>query len=240
MLNIAKIYEDEYILALDKPSGIAVNRSDTMKDPTIQDYLENELGMKIDPIVEETETEDEYPSEFSSRTGIVHRLDKDTSGVLLIAKTEEVFKDLIRQFKERETKKEYIALVHGKVAYELFEIDAPIKRNPTSPMKMGIVADGKEAFTSFERLKVITIGEKKYTLLRAIPKTGRTHQIRVHLTAADHTIAHDPIYCTQKVFEEDTQEFSRLMLHAQRLFCVHPVTNEELVLESPLPIEFDM
>ncbi len=226
--EIKKIYEDENIIIIDKPSGLVVNRSNTYSDRTLQDIIE-EKYIDITKFNEE---------EFTSRSGIVHRLDKDTSGILVISKNIESFKFLQKQFKERNIYKEYVAIVHGRIDDEIIEIDAPLSRNPKRPLKIAVVSSGRNAFTKIERVKVTQIDNEFYTTVKAFPKTGRTHQIRVHLSAIGHPIVGDVIYCTKKLLEKDEKSFGRLMLHARYLGFLDPKTQKFKTFESPLPTSF--
>lgn len=233
MFNIKKIYEDEYVLVLSKPYGLTVNRSKTEKRETLQDIIEKEYG-SFSP---------NEGSEFSERSGIVHRLDKDTSGLIIIAKDLESFSFLQEQFKNREIKKEYICLVFGEVKDDLFEVNAPIKRSLKNRIKFAVVKEGKNAKTAFERINLITLnsvsGPVTLTFLKAMPHTGRTHQIRVHLLALNNPIVGDKTYSSlfqnKKALELG---YKRLMLHALKLGFYHPKTKIWLELEDSLPDDF--
>ena len=228
--KITKIYENDDYVVIDKPAGLVVNRSNTNATETLQDMLEEES----DTYQTATETD------FSSRAGIVHRLDKDTSGVLVVAKNEETFLNLQKQFKERQTKKEYLAIVYGQIADFIIDIDAPIRRNPSNPLKLAIVADGKPSQTHIERVKNFGIGQNMYCLLKVYPKTGRTHQIRVHLTALNHPIVGDHIYASKNLLMNSSTDFSRLMLHAKSLSFLDPKTAQPVEYVSPPPLEFEV
>ena len=230
--EIVKIYEDEDILVLDKPSGLVVNRSVTSKSETLQDILEKDYSF------ESSEVTDELLDDFSERSGIVHRLDKDTSGVLVVAKNKHSFIKLISQFKERKAVKEYLGVLCGKIDDEIIEIDAPLKRNPKSPLKFAVVEGGKDAFTRFEKVKDVNLDGKDYTLMKIFPKTGRTHQIRVHSAAMGHAIAGDSIYCSTVLLETSLNHFGRLMLHAEKLAFYHPKTGIFIEFVSQVPKEF--
>jgi 23S rRNA pseudouridine1911/1915/1917 synthase len=232
--EIKKIYEDGDILVLDKPSGLVVNRSVTSKSETLQDILEKEYSFESEEMVEDT-TDD-----FSERSGIVHRLDKDTSGILVVAKSKKAFQNLISQFKERETNKEYLAILCRKIDDEIIEVDAPLKRNPKSPLKFAVVEGGKDAFTRFERIKTVNLDGNDYTLMKVYPKTGRTHQIRVHAAATGHPIAGDVIYCSMILLESSLNYFGRLMLHAHKLSFYHPKTGNFIEFTSKTPPEFSL
>ena len=222
MHDLDILYEDSYILVLNKPSGVVVNKSDTSSDITIQDKIAGYI------------VADDEESEFFQRGGIVHRIDKDTSGVLLIAKDIGSFKRLQKQFKRREVTKEYIAVVHGEIKDDMFEVNAPIKRNPSNRLKYAIVEGGKEAVTRFEKLKTIN----NLTVLKCFPKTGRTHQIRVHLTALGHPIIMDTLYSNVLQLSEAKEKFPRMLLHATKITIKHPQSGEMVTFEAPLPAEF--
>ena len=222
MHDLDILYEDSYILVLNKPSGVVVNKSDTSSDITIQDKIAGYI------------VADDEESEFFQRGGIVHRIDKDTSGVLLIAKDIGSFKRLQKQFKRREVTKEYVAVVHGEIKDDMFEVNAPIKRNPSNRLKYAIVEGGKEAVTRFEKLKTIN----NLTVLKCFPKTGRTHQIRIHLTALGHPIIMDTLYSNVLQLSEAKEKFPRMLLHATKITIKHPQSGEMVTFEAPLPAEF--
>ena len=224
------IFEDESLLVINKPYGDVVNKSDSAaKVYTVQNFAESKV--KKVPGAEE----------FNDRGGIVHRLDKDTSGVLVIAKTPEAFEKLKNQFKERKTVKKYLALVHGKVEPESGTIDAPIERSPFNRMHFGVFPGGREAQTDYKSLKMLKLlkglKEEFFTLLEVEPKTGRTHQIRVHMKYIGHPIVADPIYGGRKQVRDDLKWCLRLFLHATSLEIVHPVSGEKMKFEAKFPEE---
>jgi len=251
-MNIKIIYEDDYLLVIDKPSGITVNRSDTTKEEeTVQDWAEGYLKIpnpksqipnKSQIQNSNTQTNLELGAldlEFTSRAGIVHRLDKETSGILLIAKTPEVFADLQRQFKERKVEKKYIALVHGKVVPEVGEINVPVGRLSFNRKRFGVVAGGREAVTKYKVLGIKYLGKETLNLLELYPKTGRTHQIRVHLKYFNHPVFSDALYAGRKTARNDRKVLSRLFLHAAGISFTHPIENKIIKLESLFPKELD-
>ncbi len=201
-VNPQIIFEDESMLVIDKPYGVVVNKADTTAGfETIQDWAETKVS------------KDAFDEEFNSRGGIVHRLDKDTSGVLVIAKTSEAFQKLKSQFKERETGKKYITLVHGILESPVGTIDAPIERSPFNRMHFGVFPGGREAQTDYKVIQKF----KEYSLVEVKPKTGRTHQIRVHMKYIGHPIVSDPIYGGRKQSKKDLEVSPRLFLHAAEL-----------------------
>ncbi len=227
--QIKVVFENENFIVFNKPSGLIVNRSQTVKDSTLQDYLDENIEMDSD---------DDTESEYNKRNGIVHRLDKATSGIILVAKNEVYFTYLQSLFKERKIKKEYLAVVLGKVEEERFEIDAPIGRNPKSRFKYAIVRGEKESQTFFEREKVVTEGDLNFTSLRCYPKTGRTHQIRVHLAAYGFPILGDNTYSSHKDSEMyEKIGINRLMLHSKSV-TFNSMDGEDFSFECETPEEF--
>jgi 23S rRNA pseudouridine1911/1915/1917 synthase len=228
MNDIKILYEDDDILVLDKPAGITVNKSDTTKgDYTVQDWIENNFKFQISNLKLNKE------SDFYGRAGIVHRIDKETSGILLVAKNLKAFENLQSQFKERKVKKTYAALVHGEVKPDEGEIKVPVGRLPWNRKRFGVLAGGKEAVTKYKVIKRM----KGYTLLELNPETGRTHQIRVHLKYVNHPIFADYLYAGRKTSRDDRKVLDRVFLHAQKISFYHPKTGELISFESPLPEE---
>jgi len=228
--QIKVVFENENFIVINKPSGLVVNRSQTVKDTaTLQDYLNENI---------EIESDDDLESEFNKRNGIVHRLDKDTSGIILVAKNDSYFVYLQSLFKERLIKKEYVAVVLGKVGEERFEIDAPIGRDPKSRFRFAIVRGEKESQTYFERIKVTNEGETNFTSLHCFPKTGRTHQIRVHLAAYGFPILGDSTYSSQRDCNlYENLGISRLMLHSKSV-TFNGINGENFSFECEIPEEF--
>lgn len=218
------LHEDDSLLILDKPSGWVVNRSQTVKEETLQDWLEKNFHF-------ETLESKLY------RDGIVHRLDKETSGVLVVAKTPEAFGDLQNQFKERRVEKTYLALVHGKILSQEGIVRAPISRSPYDRKRFGIFLGGKEAETIFKVIDVFSHPKLKeeFTLLELHPKTGRTHQIRVHLKYLNHPVVSDEFYAGRKTARRDRQWCPRHFLHAAAISFFHPKEKRKVTFSSPLP-----
>jgi 23S rRNA pseudouridine1911/1915/1917 synthase len=220
MINPQVVYEDNYILALNKAAGWVVNDSETAHgNPVLQDWISENYNFEISQSKE-------------LRSGIVHRLDKPTSGVILVAKSKTVFYALQKQFAERLTEKVYIALVHGHVKNETGTINAPIGRLPWKRNKFGVITDGRQSLTEF---KVKQYFDNDFTLLELHPKTGRTHQLRVHLKHIGHPIVSDPLYAGRKTVRSDIKNWPRLWLHAKSIEFTHPITNKKMHIEAPLP-----
>lgn len=242
------LYEDDSLLVINKPAGITVNKSDTtIHETTVQDWSEEYLNLPKAPMrveVEESETGEktyDYNQLFLERGGIVHRIDKETSGILLIAKTKEAFQSLQQQFKERTVKKTYLTLVHGKVSPQEGEINIPVGRLPWNRRQFGVVAGGREALTRYKTIDSLqlTVNKKReiLSLLEVSPETGRTHQIRVHMKYLNHPIFADFLYAGRKTSRDDRKLLERVFLHAYSISFNHPRTNERISFHSPLPPE---
>jgi len=264
--EITIVYEDDDILAVNKPAGVVVNRAQSVKGETLQDWLEQHVDT-IAKIVNENKYpekwEDFIPEDFDyqygspedtflQRSGIAHRLDKETIGVMLVAKHPGSLIELLRQFREREVQKQYICLVHGKFAMTKGEISVPLGRRSGNRKLFGVVADGRPALTLYEvqeyypnfdldRLLKET-GEKGkrfslyngFSLVKCWPKTGRTHQIRVHMTHLSHPIVGDKSYVGKKRSKMDVLWCKRQFLHAQNIEFAHPKTKENMSLTAEL------
>ena len=220
------IYQDENILVIDKPAGWIVNEAETTKG---QKVLQTWLSQKFD-----------YPvaKDRGVRCGIVHRLDKETSGILIVAKTKNVFTEMQRQFKSREVEKSYTSLVHGKVEPKEGVIEVPVGRLPWRRDRFGVLPGGREAKTGYKVIRYYT-GEGDYSLLELYPKTGRTHQIRIHLKYIGHPVVADEFYAGRKTAREDRKWCPRLFLHATKIKLNHPGTGKEMFFESELPSDLE-
>ena len=217
------IFEDESLLVLDKPAGIVVNRAKTTKNETIQDWLESYLKLKDRGI--------------GDRAGIVHRLDKETSGILVVAKTKEVFENLQAQFKARKVKKEYTALVHGKIEIKTGTIKVPVGRLPWNRERFGVLPGGRAAETKYRVEEYYKKEGEDFSLLILKPKTGRTHQIRIHLKYLGYPIVSDTFYAGRKRARADRQWCPRLFLHAVKIAFEHPVSKKRVEYISELSKE---
>ena len=221
-MDLHILYEDPYLIVINKPPGLVVHPA----PGHFSDTLVNGLLYHF-PSIEGIGTQ--------QRPGIVHRLDKDTSGTLVVAKRGIVHQHLANQFKMRRVKKTYLALVRGQMAAEKGEITLPIGRHPVHRKKMSTVTrKGRTAETAWRVRERLT----GVTLLELELKTGRTHQIRVHCAAIHHPIIGDPVYCRHWT---DKRRYSpkRQMLHAWRLGFMHPDTQEWMAFESPIPSDME-
>lgn len=217
-IPIEIIYEDKDIVVVNKPKGMVVHPANGNPDGTLVNAIMAKCGETLSGIGGEI------------RPGIVHRLDKDTSGLLIIAKNDVAHVKLSEQLKNHEIKKTYIALVRGVVKENEATINMPIGRSTSDRKKMAVTKNGKNAVTHIKVLKRY----EKYTLLQINIETGRTHQIRVHLSHIGYPIIGDYIYSNGK------NEFGVVgqCLHAQKLEFKHPITNKEMKIEAPLPQYF--
>ncbi len=232
-LKVPVIFENDNFLVFDKPSGVVVNKSQTTSEPTLADVAQNLMDVNEGDI-------DDIESDFYSRGGIVHRLDKDTSGIVLAAKNEYTFQKLQLYFKQRKVTKSYLAVCYGHMKPDEIVVTAPIGRNPKNRFKFAVVDGTKEAKTSFTKLNAKELEGMDYTLVSAKPLTGRTHQIRVHLAALNLPVASDPIYLGKKTYDKTIRIFPRLMLHASELSFYDVDDKKEYSFKSPTPSEFKL
>ncbi len=221
--RIPIIFEDNWLLAIDKPAGVVVNRAATTKNKlTIEDWL---VATKR--------------GEGVARNGIVHRLDKDTCGIMLIAKTQVVLEKLQNQFKQRQVQKEYLTLVHGVVVPKSGRVLAPITRSPFNRQRFGVFIGGRRAETEYEVIKTYQREHEKFSLVKVKPLTGRTHQIRIHMKHLNHPVVGDEWYAGRKTYQRDKKWCGRLWLQAIKISFVHPNSNTKMSLESDLNSELD-
>lgn len=223
-LNTPKIiFQDDSFFVVDKPTGWITNEADTTTNqPVLQTWIRDSFDYEL-------------KGNHECRDGIVHRLDKETSGVLVVAKTKQAFEALQKQFKDREVEKSYIALVHGDVKDNEGEIIASVGRLPWRRDRFGVLPEGREATTRYKVIERKNIKSEKYTLLELFPRTGRTHQIRVHLKHIGHPIVSDIFYAGRKTSRSDHSFCPRLFLHAASIKFTHPKTGKEVLFKSDLP-----
>lgn len=213
-------YEDEYLLVVNKPSGMVVHPAAGNQEKTLVNALMFHCNNNLSTLNGEV------------RPGIVHRIDKDTSGLLLAAKTDEVHADLAEQIAKKTVTRKYIALVQGIINEDTATIDAPIGRDANNRKKMAVTdINSKDAVTHLRVLERYA----KATLIECKLETGRTHQIRVHLNYIGHPLVNDPVYGYKKL---DDENFGQ-MLHAKTLGFVHPITKEYLEFTSNPPKRFE-
>jgi len=221
------IYQDDSFFVIDKPAGWITNEAETTTtQPVLQTWIRNNF---------------DYPlkGDRELRDGVVHRLDKETSGIVVIAKTKESFEKLQAEFKNREVEKTYIALLHGKLEPETGEIKATVGRLPWRRDRFGVIAGGRESHTLYKVLKFYPGNNAGHTLTEFYPKTGRTHQIRIHAKHIGHAIVADEFYAGRKTARNDRKWCPRLFLHAASIKFIHPVTNETVEFKSELPPDLE-
>lgn len=211
-MDLDIVYEDDDVLVVNKPQGMVVHPAPGNYQHTLVNGL---LAHTTLPTIN-----------AKTRPGIVHRIDKDTSGLLMVAKTDQAYEALTAQLKDKTNLREYVALVHGRMANDSGMINQPLGRNPKDRKKQAIVKDGRPAVTHYQVLKKY----QNYTLIQCQLETGRTHQIRVHLKSIGHPLAGDPLYGPRKTLKANGQ-----FLHAKTLGFKHPRTGEQLMFTSELP-----
>lgn len=212
--EIKVIYEDDYILVLNKPYNLTVHDAPSVKDATLVDWL------KLNNISLSTISGEE-------RHGIVHRLDKGTSGVMVIAKTNEAHAGLARQLEDKSMGRYYLAITDLALKDEIV-MEKPIARSPNNRLKMAIVENGKMAKSAFSKIELSK--NEKYELVACKLFTGRTHQIRVHLSSINRHILGDNLYG----FKGELNKINRFYLHAYNLYLIHPITNEKMSFTAKL------
>lgn len=213
-LNI--VYEDHDVIVVNKPRGMVVHPADTYREPTLVNGLL-------------AHCKDLSGINGVLRPGIVHRIDKDTTGLLICAKNDKAHESLVKQLQTKTVSRKYMAIVHGNIDHDYGTVDAPIGRDKNDRLKMAVVKDGRDAVTHF------TVKErfKNYTLVECVLETGRTHQIRVHMAYINHPVAADKKYGPRKSLDCEGQ-----LLHAYELTFTHPTTNEKITVSCPLPEDF--
>jgi 23S rRNA pseudouridine1911/1915/1917 synthase len=218
------VYEDEHLLVIDKPAGLVVHPAAGNRDGTLVNALLHHCGSSLSGIG------------GVARPGIVHRIDKDTSGLLVIAKHDKAHEGLAKQFAAHSIDRRYLAIVSGVPRQAEGTVDAPLARSPQNRKKIAIVKEGrgKRAVTHWKRLQLL----KDAALVECRLETGRTHQVRVHMASIGHPLVGDPVYGHKKNTHRDLLnqlDFKRQALHAAHLGFVHPVTKDRLSFDSALP-----
>ncbi|MDP2744853.1 MAG: RluA family pseudouridine synthase [Dehalococcoidia bacterium] len=215
-IPLTVVYEDADLLVVDKPAGMVVHPAPGHPRGTLVNALLAHIP-------------DLEGINGSLRPGIVHRLDKDTSGLIVVAKNGRAHEGLAAQFKKRTLKKQYLALVHGQLSPAEGAIEAPVGRDPAHRQRMAVVEDGREARTGYRVVRSF----KKYSLLEVSPASGRTHQVRVHLSAIGHPVVGDRLYGGKISLLE------RQFLHASYLAFEHPISGKHLEFRSSLPADLE-
>ncbi len=223
--DLVVIEENPDFFVFQKPVGLVVNTSETSSTNTLQDYLDETYTYYADK-----------STVFGQRSGIVHRLDKDTSGLLLVAKNEVAFEALTDLFKTKNIHKEYYAVVHNKLEQGSVEINLPLQRNPQTRTKFGISSDGRLSITKVINKGSFILNDHVFSLVLALPLTGRTHQIRVHMASINHPIAGDVLYTGKNLSKVGQELFGRMMLHAHKLTFLY--NDKTYTFESHLPKAF--
>lgn len=233
-LNI--VHEDDAVIVINKPAGMIVHPGAGVTGGTLANAIAYHLELRFDT---------QHPAlstQHSVRPGIVHRLDKDTSGLIVVAKNEVVHENLSEQFRERKVYKSYTALVHGVVKEIKGKIEEPIARDPRNRTRMGVVRGGRPALSIYK----VKRSFERFTLLDVEIKTGRTHQIRVHLSFINHPVVGDETYnggrdktVADVKARAAISKLNRVFLHAEQLGFYHPTTNEWIKFNAPLPDELN-
>lgn len=282
------LFADEDIVVLNKPAGVVVNQADSNRSASIQEWMREYVMSQ--PVVAEEIWQQQVPTDFDAqygspiqiwqeRHGLVHRLDKDTSGVMVFAKHPGALVNLLQQFRLRKVHKTYLCLVHGGLPLAEGVINAPLKRALGDRKKFAVTIDGRPAVTAYKvleryqtlrcleqqsaqgfrpanepkegstlsispaSLKMLRQHKPTYTqgfsLLACEPKTGRTHQIRVHLAHVQHPLVGDQVYVGKKRAKLDSLWCPRQFLHAQQLIFTHPRTNQPVTITCALPPDLD-
>ena len=223
-IPIEIVHEDDTLVVVNKPAGLVVHPAAGIHSGT----LANALAYHFQQL----------PNASSVRPGIVHRLDRDTSGLLVVAKTESALENLSDQFRARTVYKSYVALVHGRVKSDSGRIEQPLARDPSNRTRMAVVRGGRSALSIYH----VTRRFNRFTVLDVELKTGRTHQIRVHLAWAKHPVVGDETYgggrdntIQDPKLRSQIRNLGRHVLHAEKLAFTHPATNERVQFHSPLP-----
>lgn len=234
------VYEDEFLAVINKPAGMVVHPGAGVPSGTLANAIAHRFKIQDSEFGIESESTENLKFEIRSRIGIVHRLDKDTSGLIVVAKTQEILESLSEQFRARSVFKSYVALVHGELETNAGTIDAAIAREKHNRTKMSVRAHGRNAVSLWKVKKRF----EKFTLLGVEIKTGRTHQIRVHCAHINHPVVGDETYNAGRdktvanlEIRQAIASLNRFFLHAEKLSFTHPKTDERLNFTASLPPE---
>lgn len=261
------VYEDEDVLVIDKPAGLIINQAETHQQTSLQTLVADYLQTQVISVNESLDLPADFDATYGTpaeiwqqRQGMVHRLDKDTSGLTVWAKSPLALVSLLSQFKNRTVHKSYLCLVHGLFAREKSgRINLPLGRKLTNRQLMTVTASGRAALTLYQvqqewrefdkqKLKTLTPDVKNkevdklyqgFSLIKATPKTGRTHQIRAHFTYLKHPLVGDRAYLSSRKAKLDAVWCPRQFLHAAELSFRQPRTQKVLTFQSPLPADLE-
>ena len=235
------VFEDEYLAVINKPAGMVVHPGAGVSSGTLANALAYHFGIGDTDLGPDGDEQSKIQN-LKSKIGIVHRLDKDTSGLIVVAKDEQTHEALAEQFQSREVYKSYVALVHGSLRDNTGTIDRPIARDRWHRTKMTVARSGRVALSIWKVRKRF----EKFTLVDVEIKTGRTHQIRVHLASINHPIVGDATYNEGRdntIADSDVkravEKLNRFFLHAEKLTFKHPATGETIALTQPMPPELE-
>lgn len=235
-------YEDEFLAVINKPAGLAMHPGVGLPGGTLANAIAYHFNFDLSEKIYDTPEFSTTQPKPQKRIGIVHRLDKQTSGLVMVAKDQMTHEHLSEQFRQRTVEKTYLALVHGEVEQDFGKIETFIGRDKYNRLKMSVTKQGRKAISLWKVKKRF----QKFTLLEVEIKTGRTHQIRVHLAYINHPIVGDELYNAgrDKTVSDGKirlaiQNLGRFFLHAAKLSFTHPVTNERMSFVAPLPDELN-
>jgi 23S rRNA pseudouridine1911/1915/1917 synthase len=241
-IPLEMVFEDEYLAVINKPAGMVVHPGAGVQSGTLANAIAWHFQLRVPTLVGHSSASGpaKAGTQNEDRVGIVHRLDKDTSGLIVVAKSDEIHEALSEQFRERTVYKSYIALVHGATEKNSGTIEAPIGRNKHNRLRMKVAAHGRSAISIWKVRQRFT----KFTLLDVEIKTGRTHQIRVHMAYINHPVVGDEIYNEGRdntIADQDVkntiQSMRRFFLHAEKLSFTHPKSGEKLEFSQEMPLE---
>lgn len=251
MDNIQIVYEDDDLAVINKPPGVVVNDAATVQGETIQawwqSYIQSGMMMESEwQALIPDDFSDQYgaPQEiFDQRGGIVHRLDKDTSGALVLAKNPGALVHLLQQFKQRQVHKTYRALLHGRLPVPQATLDFPIKRSTRDKMKMSVHPGGRSAVTHYKMVAEYRHAgasiDEVLSLVECVLETGRMHQIRVHFAHIRHPLVSDRLYSGRKRYKQDLTWCPRHFLHACNIEFTHPRLCDRREIEAQLTVDLE-